>query len=87
VGARTRGHGIARAGPQPDSDAQPYAFAEPHAHAAAHDALAHAVAGQPVTVPDAVRAGLLAVAGVADGQRAGIRGALGGDCPAVRPAG
>jgi hypothetical protein len=87
VGARTPGHGIARAGPQPDGDAQPHAHAEPHAHAAAHDAFAHTVPDQPVTVPDAVRAGPIAVGGIADGKRAGISRAGGDVGPAVRPAG
>ena len=82
--AQPRSHWGASAGHQPVSDAQPHTHAEPHAHAAAHDPFAHAV---PVTVPDAVRAGPLAVGGIADSKRAGISRAVGDVGPAVRPAG
>jgi hypothetical protein len=85
VGARTPGHGIARASPQPDGDAAARAHADPHAHPAAYEPFAYAVADQPVTVPDAVWAGPLAVGGVAHGERAGLRGAIGNDGPAVGP--
>jgi hypothetical protein len=85
--AQPRGHRGASAGHQPGSDAQPVTDAEPHAYAAAHDAFAHAVPGQPVTVPDAVRAGPLTVGGIADRKRAGISRAVGDVGPAVRPAG
>jgi hypothetical protein len=88
VGApRHRGHRVAGAGHQPVIDAQPHAHAEPHAHAAAHDSFAHAIPGQPDAVPDTVRAGPLAVGGVADGKRADIPRAAGDVCPAVGPAG
>jgi hypothetical protein len=88
VGApQPRGHGIARAGHHPRRHAQAHAHAEPHAHAAAHDPFAHAVPDQPDTVPDAVRAGPLAVGGIGDGERAGIGCAVGDVGPAVGPAG
>jgi small conductance mechanosensitive channel len=87
VGARTPGHGIARAGPQPNGDAPARTNANPHPHAAAYEPFAHAVADQPVTVPDAVRAGRLAVDGIAASERAGISRAVGDVGPAVRPAG
>ena len=84
--AQPRGHRGASAGHQPVGDAQPHTHAEPHAHAAAHDPFAHAV---PVslTVPDAVRAGPLAVGGIADSKRAGISRAVGDVGPAVGQAG
>ena len=85
--AQHRGHRGASAGYQPFSDAHAHTDAEPHAHAAAHDPFAHAVPGQPVTVPDAVRARRLAVGGIAASERAGISRAVGDVGPAVRPAG
>jgi hypothetical protein len=75
------------AGHQPVSDAHAYTHAEPHAHAAAHDPFAHAVPDQPVTVPDAVRAGPLAVGGIADSKPAGGSRAAGDVGPAVGSAG
>jgi hypothetical protein len=84
VGApQHRGHRIDRAPDQPNLYAPAHAHAESHAHAAAHDSFAHAVADQPVTVPDSVRAGSLAVGGVADGERAGLPGAVRDVGPAV----
>jgi len=85
--AQPRGQRGASAGHQPVSDAQPLTDAEPHAHAAAHDAFAHAVPDQPVTVPDAVRAGPLAVGGIADSKPAGGSRAAGDVGPAVGSAG
>ena len=82
-----RGHRIDRAPDQPNLYAPAHAHAEPHSHAAAHEPFAHAVAGQPVPVPDTVRAGPVAVGGVADGERANIPRAGGDVGPAVEPAG
>ena len=80
-----RGHRIDRAADQPNLYAPAHAHTEPHAHAAAHEPFAHAVADQPVPVPDTVRAGPLAVGGgvVADGERAGLPGAVRDVGPAV----
>ena len=80
-----RGHRIDRAADQPNLYAPAHAYTEPHAHAAAHEPFAHAVADQPVPVPDTVRAGPLAVGGgvVADGERAGLPGAVRDVGPAV----
>jgi hypothetical protein len=84
VGApQHRGHRIDRAPDQPNLYAPAHAHAEPYAHAAAHEPFADAVADQPVTVPDSVRAGPLAVGGVADGERAGLPGAVRDVGPAV----
>jgi hypothetical protein len=86
VGApQYRGCGVAGAGLQPGSDSHAHAHAEPHAHPAAHDPVTHAVPGQPVTVSNLVRAGHLAVGGIAEPERAGIPRAAGGVGPAVGP--
>ena len=82
-----RGHGIGRAGLQPNRDAPARAHAEPHSDAAAHESFAHAVPGQPVTISVTVRAEPLAVGGIANGKRAHIGRTVRDVGPAVRPAG
>jgi hypothetical protein len=84
VGApQHRGHRIDRAPDQPNHYAPALAYTDPHPHAATHNPFAHAVADQPVTVPHFVRAGSLAIGGIADGERARLPGTVRDIGPAV----